>query len=503
MKAVRETRDMPTRLDWARGVVVGAVIVVAGMATAQAGTPTKAPEPVHVSHVLAGVALATSVSVALATSVPAVLAADADSASLAPSAQAPESLPSSASGAALAPGAARTPTADNARTPTPGNALPAAASAAPEPDVTATHARAPTSAASPALGVDVVSGVHIAAELWTRAVTSASAGARRFDFDLPRVEGGAAFGSQRWWSELRVEGIRSAGQASGFGIDGDSLLLRVKRARLGGVGRVGQVWFSVEAGLVADPWLQYQDQNQAMRAWGPSLAERWLGTSSSDLGGIVQIAHRRGRLALMASNGEGRVFVERNTQKNVLAVVDAVPWNGALAGHAARVLLHAYGRKGTVGAASVHSDRVGAALRAVSRYGALHAEGGQAWGVGDNASTTARVHEASLYVTAGHALGIRGVVVGGRGQRVRFRDATLRNEGTATLWQVGVGWDNAVDVPLGGPWAQRFVRIWLVAEQMKRTGDAAPAGTVQGTVTAVYLLLASQQVATLAGLAYQ
>jgi hypothetical protein len=94
--------------------------------------------------------------------------------------------------------------------------------------------------------------------------------------------------------EVRAEAIRSAGAQSVFGIDGDSLLLRPRRAQVRGAWtpRRGPA-LSAAVGLIEDPWVELVGTRGQLRAWSSSASERHAAWEPSDVG--ARLGARLGR----------------------------------------------------------------------------------------------------------------------------------------------------------------------------------------------------------------
>ena len=139
------------------------------------------------------------------------------------------------------------------------------------------------------------------------------------EFDLERVELGiqSPFNAH-WGGELRMESVRSAGPNSLIGIDGDSLVTRVKRAWGYGSSDWGQWSLHGRLGLIPDSWHEVVMNAYPLRALGPSQGEREGFQDTSDLGGALYLGWGDQRVFLSFTNGEGRRYREQNTGKNML-----------------------------------------------------------------------------------------------------------------------------------------------------------------------------------------
>lgn len=219
------------------------------------------------------------------------------------------------------------------------------------------------------------------------------AGTRTSAFEMRRSELGirrrAAF---RSGGELLVEGIRSAGPDSFSGIDGDSLLIRLKRAW--GFAREdwGPVEFEARAGLLATPWIETSEAESELRFVDEMLAERVGMYFSSDLGALVRVATVQGEWQLMAGvfNGEGRNQTEQNKGKNTQLLVSGTAARGHLLGEAWRLRLHAGGQEGSLGPSAASSHRLSGGLSFLHRQCSFGAEAHYAFGVAEVSSRDSR-----------------------------------------------------------------------------------------------------------------
>jgi hypothetical protein len=163
--------------------------------------------------------------------------------------------------------------------------------------------------------------------------------------------------------EVRAEAIRSAGAQSVFGIDGDSLLLRPRRAQVRGAWtpRRGPA-LSAAVGLIEDPWVELVGTRGQLRAWSSSASERHAAWEPSDVGARLGARLGPASLTVAATTGEGRRYPERNDGTNLTAVarVDA-----RLA--AVRAGLALVARDGSLGPGAARDRRAGGAVLARSR----------------------------------------------------------------------------------------------------------------------------------------
>lgn len=297
---------------------------------------------------------------------------------------------------------------------------------------------------------------------------------RRFSLERAEVTALVAAGG-RATGELTVEAVRSAEPDSAAGIDGNSLLVRIKRAAIGGQGSLGRaVDLSGALGLVADPWIAALG-DFPLRTFGVTVVEDQGLVASSDLGATLAVSHGDLiRLRLAVTNGEGAHQVERNQGKDTSAVVTVRPPLAALGRGALEV--HGYGRDGSTGPASVRSHRAGLALIWHHPRFAAGADLVRAWGVGDRADVTAWTVEAWADVRLPRDLGL-----GLRWDRVDLAgpasggDPPDRARATAGLW-----------LELAGA-----VRV-TAAVQVERAGAGAAIASVPTATDATRVMILAQ-----------
>lgn len=191
-------------------------------------------------------------------------------------------------------------------------------------------------------------------------------------FDIERAELGLRAEPIAWaGAELRLEGARTATGSSLLGVDGNSMVIRVKRAQAYVHGELGPVALEARAGMIQDLWIEALETQTSLRGFSPLMAESGDFFDTSDAGGSVVVAtgaHLLGgdafRLALSLTNGEGRRDTERNSGKNFSAVLSVQPVVAQIAGAPLRVGLHGALRDGSVGTLAARNHRQAFALTA-------------------------------------------------------------------------------------------------------------------------------------------
>ncbi|MEL6179432.1 MAG: hypothetical protein AAFS10_10785 [Myxococcota bacterium] len=287
-------------------------------------------------------------------------------------------------------------------------------------------------------------------------------------FDITRAELGTWLRfNPHLGGEMRIEAIRSAGPQSLLGVDGDSLVLRVKRAWAYTRTKAGPVLLDVRAGLIPDPWVDTLEMGYDLRGISPTAGELSLFFDTSDLGAslIVQLFDGLAQLQVAATNGEGRNQAEQNNGKNTTAVLSVSPLRLKLKGEEAVLTLLGFYRDGSIGVGKVRSNRLGGGVTFVSAYGWAGAEYIQADGVfGREQTGSALAAWANVPILANWL----GVV----GRYDLINTDTDANDATRTILSGGLYSD--LVYPGRPPDPTRF-RIYLLAQSEEVGDDAAPA----------------------------
>ncbi|MBX3156382.1 MAG: hypothetical protein KF773_10315 [Deltaproteobacteria bacterium] len=286
-------------------------------------------------------------------------------------------------------------------------------------------------------------------------------------------------------TELRVESIRSAADGGALGIDGDTTVIRIKRAQLVG----GHSWFrrgdgaqtlriDGAIGFIQDPWLDALERDDTLRPLARTGSEQLLAWPVSDLAAMARVTLGPARLAIAVGNGEGLAFPERNSGKTTTAVLEVVPLHTTTA----HVRVSAVARDGSIGPALVRDRRFGGAATAVLPRVRGGAEVVKAYGLATRGELEGLL--ASGWIDARVAGDDRDT-----GLFVAARGATLGYEGGGRITTVG----GAVAVQT---WHRRFdgrgserdgrFRIWLALDRTSTSGNAMPVpGADAGTATTV------------------
>jgi hypothetical protein len=227
---------------------------------------------------------------------------------------------------------------------------------------------------SPVVGVDeratpavrtALTRLTVSGEVFAAGTATRTDGDELSAFDVPRAEVGAELGfARRLSAALRVEAVRSATDQSTLGIDGNSLVLRIKRAFVAGGLDVGPVGLSAAAGMIPDPWIATLETGYPLRALAPTASEGLLGWDTGDLGVSLAASYGPARVVIAAGNGEGRRQPELNDGKNLTGVLDV----RVLDHRAATVHVLAVARDGSLGPERARDRRFGGGVALRSRY---------------------------------------------------------------------------------------------------------------------------------------
>jgi len=331
----------------------------------------------------------------------------------------------------------------------------------------------PAASAPPVFAPWPTSRLGLELELTSQARYASKSGANLSELRLDRGELGARIAlGRRAAAELRVEAIRSALEGGALGIDGDSTVIRVKYANVGGTATLGPVRVDGALGLVADPWIRTLEEGYSLKPLSRTGSERLLGWPTSDLAAVVRASAGPARLSIGVGNGEGLRYPERNTGKTTTAVAEVV----AIDHRALRLAIAAVGRDGSVGVARVRDRRAGGGATVVTPWIRGGAEVIQAWGLGDRGE--AEGLEVGGWLD-GHI--VNHVFVAARG-------ASLGFAGGGRLSTFG----GAIAVE---PWRDadrgRY-RIWLAIDRVTSSGSAMPLpGADAGDATIAMLIVSA------------
>ncbi|MCK6571571.1 hypothetical protein L6V77_10830 [Myxococcota bacterium] len=197
----------------------------------------------------------------------------------------------------------------------------------------------------------------LAGEMQARGGVEAAGGETAHDVAVSRVE--ARLGVEREAGqpqgfEVRLEAVRAATPESLFGVDGNSLVVRVKRAWAYAAFPAGPLELEGRAGLLPVRAVAQGDEMASLRALSPGLGERGRFLEASDVGGAVaaRLPDDLAGLELALTVGEGRREVETNDTLDLTVTAFGRPWTGAR--------LAAWGRRGRQGPGGADAHRFGA-----------------------------------------------------------------------------------------------------------------------------------------------
>lgn len=187
-------------------------------------------------------------------------------------------------------------------------------------------------------------------------------------FDLPRARVGLAVGSRWAGANLRLGAVRSAGEGTYVGVDGEAFVAELEVAEA--MAAWSEAGLRLSLGAVPDVWVHGAD-----RAWGHSAVWGELGDSlgwmdRSDLGLRVDWSGLGGLVGVAGSftTGEGANFRERNEGKDLAGTIAIVPLAGTAQPQA--LVAELYGRDGSRGLGYAADSRVGGRLSGeLSRVG--------------------------------------------------------------------------------------------------------------------------------------
>ena len=201
--------------------------------------------------------------------------------------------------------------------------------------------------------------------------------ARRFT--LPRARLSLGIAQHGAGARLQLGAVRSAGEGSYIGVDGESLLAQVQVAEARYL--VPRWGLGVAAGLVDTAWVVSGDDAWGFRALAPVSGERNGLFTRSDLGATASWTSPGdwASLSLTVSSGEGHQRRERNDGQNV-ALWFAVRADQALPDDV-HIELQGLLRDGSRGLRFVRDHRAGARL--LTEVGAIRGgvEWVRAWGL--------------------------------------------------------------------------------------------------------------------------
>lgn len=321
-------------------------------------------------------------------------------------------------------------------------------------------------------------------EMFGTGAYTSSAGPDVSEFRLDRGELGAVVGlGHDFGAELRLESVRSAAEGGALGIDGDSIVVRIKRAQAFGDFEREGLHLHGALGVTPDPWITALETDYPLRPLSATASERVLGWPTSDLAALGRIAYGPVRLSVQFGNGEGLDYPERNDGKTTTGVIEALPLDTV----AARVRVMGVARDGSVGPARVRDRRFGGAATLWTPFASAGGELVQAYGIGDRGDLEALALAGWAEVRP-HAL----LAVAGRVTTIGYADGG----GRAT----SVGGAVAVE-----PWREDknrvhghsretdgVLRLWLALDRTTTSGGAMPiAGALSGDATTLLLIVST------------
>ncbi len=289
---------------------------------------------------------------------------------------------------------------------------------------------------------------------------------------LDRGEVGVRVGITRQAAaELRLEAIRSAGEGGTLGVDGDSMVARIKVAQVGGTIDAGPVRLDGALGFVRDPWLATLEDGYALLPLSRTASERLLGWPTSDLSAEIRASFGPARLSVAVGNGEGLRYPERNSGKTTTAVLEVVPIHA----RDLRIAIAGVGRDGSVGAASVRDRRAGGGATVITPLVRGGVEAVRAWGVGDRGDVvgTALAGWAEATPIPRLSIAARGATLG----IMNGRASTFGGAVAVTPW----------------PSPHGELRVWLAIDRQTSSGAASPLPGVAPVDATVLMVIVSAE----------
>lgn len=270
-------------------------------------------------------------------------------------------------------------------------------------------------------------------------------------FELPRAHVGVGVARGIVRARVLAEAVRSAAEGALLGVDGDSLVFRVREA-WGGVAVLPRV--TVRGGVVPTAIVPALETAGDLRALGPGGAEEAHLVAAADLGGQVVVDGGPWVTASIAAyNGEGYAQRELNRGKSTEVLLEARPF--AMVPVLAPLAVVLGGVEGSTGTGRARADRVVGGLL----WRGDRVKGGAdlvyAWGRDGDGGITSWVAEAFVRAELGAPF------VGARAWKLQ-RD-------------VDVDEDHALRVDLtGGYTLEPGVEIYVIGTKLG-AGDAAVA----------------------------
>lgn len=185
----------------------------------------------------------------------------------------------------------------------------------------------------------------------------------RFDLDSLELGLEARWG-QRFRLEAQLDATRSASPQSLFGIDGNSVVFTARRALAALSLPLGPGELVIALGILPDPVIS-SIENLDLRAIDDALADTGRFLPRSDLGASLRYDLGRLALTLAVTHGEGARDVERDSRKDLIAVLEATPLRFEALDETAELKLLLTGRTGSRGVGSVPHDHLGGSLALV------------------------------------------------------------------------------------------------------------------------------------------
>jgi hypothetical protein len=232
-------------------------------------------------------------------------------------------------------------------------------------------------------GLDVLAGYTL------RLADQGSPSRWYHEFALPRARASLDAHFEETRGRLVLEAVRSAENGALTGVGGDSLLLRLREARVGFA-----PWSSLtfDAGLIPTALVPAVDRIDGHPELGSSILESSGLYSFADLGvtGTFAFPGERAELTLSLMNGEGYTSPERNRGKNVELAGALTPFPRTAAAPLSGRIAYVLGSSGT---GRSRADRLAALIAWDTPRLGVGVLGAYAWGAKDDGARRVVVGE--------------------------------------------------------------------------------------------------------------
>ncbi|MGC6509525.1 MAG: hypothetical protein ACON4U_13975 [Myxococcota bacterium] len=193
-------------------------------------------------------------------------------------------------------------------------------------------------------------------------------------FDIPRARIGLGLSNEKTHVRAIWGSIRSAGDTSYIGIDGESFVPQLQLMELAWQ----EGWVSLRAGLIDDLWVVPQNNRWILRSITADMNERLGIMGRSDLGGMVSFSlpSDRWNIQIQLRSGEGHRLRERNSGQNVVLRSELKPLSNS-----DWLSIAVFTQEGSRGFGLAREHRLGAQIYSQVSAVRFGVEGLKSWGV--------------------------------------------------------------------------------------------------------------------------